>query len=65
MRNETYTKKTEWKIFGKYSIVTKEEICSGIEIEGQIFQINMTPDYYKSEFEIDKEKKNNEHKSDG
>ncbi|MBQ2175369.1 MAG: hypothetical protein II453_09980 [Alphaproteobacteria bacterium] len=63
MRNESYTKKTEWKIFGK-TIFVKEEICSGIEVEGQIFQINMTPDYYNSEFEINKENKNNEHKSD-
>ncbi len=63
MRNESYTKKTEWKLFGK-KIFEKEEICSGIEIEGQIFQINMTPDYYNSEFEINKDKKNNEHKSD-
>lgn len=63
MRNESYTKKTEWKIFGK-TICEKEEICSGFEIEGQIFQINMTPDYYKTEFEINKDKKNNEHKSD-
>ena len=63
MRNESYTKKTEWKLFGK-KIFEKEEICSGIEIEGQIFQINITPDYYNSEFEISKDEKNNEHKSD-
>lgn len=56
MRNESYTKKTEWKIFGK-TIFVKEEICSGIEVEGQIFQINMTPDYYNSEFKLNGEQK--------
>ena len=45
------------KFLGKI-LFTKEEICSDTNYEGQIYQIQVNQDYYNSEFNLDKKKKN-------
>lgn len=57
MNNDFWTKTTNYKFFGKI-FFTKEEICSEIQHEGQIYQIQVNQDYYNSEFNINDEKKN-------
>lgn len=64
MNNDFWTKTTNWKLLGKYTIFTKEEICSEIQYEGQIYNVQISQDYYNSEFDLNKKEKNNEHKSD-
>lgn len=56
MDNDFWTKITHYKLFG-FIIFTKEEICSEMQYEGQIYQVSITSDYYDSEFKIDDEKK--------
>lgn len=56
MNNNFWTKTTNYKFLGK-TLFTKEEICSDLQYEGQIYQINITPDYYNSEFKLKDEKK--------
>lgn len=55
MNNEFWTKITNYKIFGK-TIISKEEICRDIQYEGQIYQVEITKDYYDSEFNLNKKK---------
>lgn len=38
-------------------LFSKQEICHETEYEGQIYQINVNPEYYKSEFDTDEKKK--------
>lgn len=56
MNNEFFTKTTNYKIFGKI-LYTKEEIFSGVEYEGQLYQITVNKDYYDSEFKTNEKKK--------
>lgn len=56
MNNEFFTKTTNYKIFGKV-LYTKEEIFSGVEYEGQFYQITVNKDYYDSEFKTNEKKK--------
>lgn len=56
MNNEFFTKTTNYKIFGKI-LFTKEEIFSGVEYEGQLYQITVNKDYYDSEFKTNEKKK--------
>lgn len=56
MNNEFFTKTTNYKIFGKV-LYTKEEIFSGVEYEGQLYQITVNKDYYDSEFKTNEKKK--------
>ncbi|MBQ2284585.1 MAG: hypothetical protein II244_02835 [Clostridia bacterium] len=56
MNNEFFTKTTNYKILGK-TLFTKEEIFSGVEYQGQIYQISVSKDYYNSEFKTDEKKK--------
>lgn len=58
MNNETWTKITNFKLFGK-NFLTIEEICQEIQYEGQIYQIEITKDYYDSEFNLNKKKDDN------
>lgn len=58
MNNEFWTKTTHFKFFGK-TIFTKEEICSDIEYQGQIYNIQVSQDYYKSEFDMNKKNEKN------
>lgn len=53
MNNEFFTKTTNFKFLGK-TFFTKEEIFSGVEYQGQIYQIQVKQDYFNSEFNIDK-----------
>ena len=62
MNNNFWTKTTSFKLFGKYPIFVKEEICSDVQYEGQIYQVQIKQDYYNQEFDI--KEKPNEHKSD-
>lgn len=57
MQNNFWTKTTNYKFLGKI-LFTKEEICSDTNYEGQIYQIQVNQDYYNSEFNLDKKKKN-------
>ena len=50
------------KLFGKYPLYTIEEKCSELEYEGQIYNIQITPEYFNSEF--DKKGNVNENKPD-
>lgn len=56
MNNEFFTKTTNYKLFGKV-IFSKEEIFSGIEYEGQIYQIQVNQDYFNKEFDLKKKEK--------
>ena len=56
MNNNFWTKTTNYKFLGK-TLFTKEEICSDMQYEGQIYQINVNQDYYNSEFKINKDDK--------
>lgn len=40
MDNDFWTKTTNYKLFGK-TIFTKEEICSEVQYEGQIYQVQI------------------------
>lgn len=53
MNNEFFTKTTNHKLFGK-TFYTKEEIFSGVEYEGQIYQITVSSDYFNNEFNLKK-----------
>lgn len=55
MQNNFWTKITNYKILGK-TLFTKEEICSDVNYQGEIYNIQVTNDYFKSEFDIKKEK---------
>lgn len=57
MDNDFWTKTTKWKLFGK-TIFSKEEICSEVQYEGQIYQVQIKQDYYNQEFDINKNKDN-------
>lgn len=59
MNNDFWTKTTNFKFLGK-TIFTKEEICSEMQYEGQIYQVNVSQDYYKSEFNLNKNEKKKE-----
>jgi len=61
MNNDFWTKTTKFKLFDKYTLFTKEEICSEVNYEGQIYQITVNQDYYNSEFDLNKKDKKNEH----
>lgn len=63
MQNNFWTKTTNYKFLGK-TLFTKEEICSDMQYEGQIFQVQVTQDYFNSEFDLNKKDGHNEHKSD-
>lgn len=54
MNNEFFTKTTNYKILGK-TLFSKEEVFSGMEYPGQIYQISVNQDYYNSEFKIKKD----------
>lgn len=56
MNNEFFTKTTNFKLFGK-TFFTKEEIFSGIEYQGEIYNVHVSKDYYNSEFKTDEKKK--------
>lgn len=56
MNNNFWTKTTNFKFLGK-TLFTKEEICSDIQYEGQIYQIQVKQDYYNSEFDLKKKDK--------
>ena len=56
MNNEFFTKTTNYKLLGKV-IFSKEEIFSGIEYEGQIYQIQVNQDYFNKEFDLKKKEK--------
>jgi hypothetical protein len=55
MNNNFWTKITNFKILGK-TIFSKEEICKETNYDKDYLEIYVTPDYYKSEFDVDKPK---------
>lgn len=57
MNNEFFTKTTNYKFLGK-TLFSKEEIFSGIEYQGQIYQIQVKQDYFNSEFDLKKKEQN-------
>ena len=57
MNNEFFTKTTNYKVLGK-TLFTTEEIFSGVEYQGQIYQIQVNQDYFKSEFDLKKKEQN-------
>lgn len=56
MNNNIWTKTTNYKIFGK-TVLTKEEICSDCEYQGEVYKIQVTQDYFNQEFGVDEKKK--------
>lgn len=64
MHTNFWTKTTNFKLFGKHTIFTKEEICTDKSYEGDCYSIVVTPDYFKSEFEVKKNDGNNGQKRD-
>lgn len=56
MNNNFWTKQTNYKFLGK-TLFSKEEICSDIQYEGEIYKVQVTQDYFNSEFKINDEKK--------
>ena len=57
MNNNFWTKTTNYKFLGK-TLFTKEEICSDMTYQGEIYQINVSNDYFKQEFEVNKKNDN-------
>lgn len=57
MDNNFWVKTTNYKILGKI-LFSKEEICSDMSYQGEIYKINVTQDYYNSEFDINKKRSN-------
>ena len=57
MQTNFWTKVTTWKILGKV-IFSKEEICTDKTYEGNAYSIVVTPEYFKSEFEVKKDDNN-------
>lgn len=55
MDNNFWVKTTNFKILGK-TLFTKEEICSDMQYQGELYQINVMQDYYNSEFNIKNKK---------
>ena len=50
MNNNFWTKTTHWRLFGKLPLFTKEEICSDVEYQGEIYNIQIKKEYYDQEF---------------
>lgn len=59
MQNNFWTKTTNYKFLGKI-LFTKEEIYSDTNYEGQIYQIQVSQDYYNSEFNLNKKNEKKE-----
>lgn len=59
MDNDFWTKTTNYKLFGK-TIFTKEEICSEVQYEGQMYTIQINQDYYNKEFDLNKKDNKND-----
>lgn len=57
MHNDFWIKTTKYSLFGKLPLFTKEEICSEMNYEGQIYNVTVSKDYYNREFNIDEKKK--------
>lgn len=57
MDNNFWHKITHYKILGK-TLFSKEEICSDINYQGEIYNVTVTKDYFKSEFEVNKKNDN-------
>jgi len=51
-----WTKTTNFKLFGK-TFFSKEEICNEKEYEGQVIEVQVPAEYYKSEFDLKKNEK--------
>lgn len=58
MNTDSWIKQTNIRIFG-IKIFEKEEFCTNKQYEGEIIQVNVTPEYFNSEFRIDNKKDNN------
>ena len=58
MNTDAWIKKTNVKLFG-IKIYEKEEVCTEQNYEGEIIQVNVSPEYYNDEFKVDKNKDNN------
>lgn len=56
MNNNFWTKTTNYKFLGKV-LFTKEEICSDITYQGEIYQIQVRKDYFDSEFNLNQDEK--------
>jgi len=56
MDNNFWTKTTNYKFLGR-TFFTKEEICSDIQYQGEIYKVQVTQDYFNSEFKTNDEKK--------
>lgn len=57
MDNNFWHKITHYKILGK-TLFSKEEICSDINYQGEIYNVTVTKDYFNSEFEVNKKNDN-------
>ncbi len=58
MNTNYWIKQTNIKLFG-IKIFQKEEIYTDKSYEGEIIQVNVSPEYYNDEFKVDKNKDNN------
>lgn len=58
MNTNAWLKKTNIKLFG-IKIYEKEEVCTEQNYDGEIIQVNVSPEYYNDEFKVDKNKDNN------
>lgn len=57
MNHDFWIKTTNFKLFGKYTLLTKEEVCSDMTYEGDIYHVTVTQDYYNQEFKTNEKKK--------
>lgn len=57
MNTNYWIKQTNIKLFG-IAIFQKEEICTDKSYEGEIIQVNVSPEYYNDEFKVDKSRDN-------
>lgn len=56
MQQDFFTKTTNFKIFG-ITIFSKDTICKETMFKGDELKVYVSPDYYNSEFKLDKENK--------
>jgi len=58
MKTNAWLKKTNIKWFG-IKVYEKEEVCTEQNYEGEVIQVNVTPEYFNREFRTDNKKDNN------
>lgn len=55
MQIDSWVRKTQYKLFNKWIIFTREDTGNEYSGDEQMYQIVVSPEYYKSEFENKKD----------